>query len=274
MQFTARTRSTTRRIRRTAVVGALACALVPVAVGASPAHAATFAKIEGAAPHAGGLAPTVDAFRALLGGPNNGSAPGWQPNGRREINWDGVQDPQSTPNFMPANLFNTAVPRGAVFANSNNNRFQVSADNNNPTGTPVLFANIRWQNMANFRTFSPQRLFSPIGTNVTRVRFFKPGTNVPATVRGFGAVFADVDRNDSTKVALYDRWGALIWSKHVVKGTAPSGSLSFLGVKSTADIYEVRITTGTTPIGPTVADGGGTDLVVLDDLLYSEPKPL
>ena len=273
------TGTATRRHRpavRAAAAGALLSALVPtvVAVGAAPAHAAAFTKIEAAAPHAAGLASTVDAFRSVVGGPNNGSAPGWKPGGRREINWDGVPDNLSTPAFMPPALFNTTVPRGAVFANSNANRFQVSADNNNPAGTPVLFANIKWQNMANFRTFSPQRLFSPIGTNVTKVRFFKPGTNTPAKVNAFGAVFADVDSATSTKVALYDRWGALLWSKHVVKGSAPSGSLSFLGVKTTADIYEVRITTGTAPIGPNVSDGAGTDLVVLDDLIYGEPKPL
>ncbi|GAA4979297.1 hypothetical protein [Kineococcus glutinatus] len=275
MRSTAR-RSTRRSTRRTALATALASAVVPVAVavGASPAQAASFTKIEGAAAHAGGLTPTVDAFRALLGGPNNGSAVGWKPNGRREINWDGVPDNLATPAFMPRDLFNTAVPRGAVFANSNGNKFQVSADNSNPAGTPVLFANIKWQNMANFRTFSPQRLFTPIGTTVTKVRFFKPGTTTPATVNGFGAVFTDVDRTDSTKVELYDRWGNKLWGKNVVKGTAPSGSLSFLGVKTTADIYEVRITSGNTPIGPNATDGGWTDLVVMDDFLYGEPRPL
>ena len=270
-----RTTRTTGTNRRRAVVGALACALIPatVAVGAAPAQAASFTKIEGAAAHAPGLAPTVDAFRALLGNPNNGNAAGWQPGGRREINWDGVQDPQASPNAMPRNLFNTAVRRGAVFSSSNN-KFQVSADAHNPAGAAPRFANIRWQNATNFRTFSAQRLFTPIGTPVTKVRFFKPGTTTPATVKGFGAVFTDVDRSDSTKIALYDRWGGLLWSKHVVKGTTPSGSLSFLGVKSSADIYEVRITSGNTPIGPHVSDGGWTDLVVMDDLLYSEPKPL
>jgi hypothetical protein len=35
------------------------------------------------------IQPTVDAFRAALGNPNNGNAPGPLAQGRREINWDG-----------------------------------------------------------------------------------------------------------------------------------------------------------------------------------------
>ena len=43
--------------------------------------------------------------------------------------------------------------------------------------------------------FSPNRLFAPIGSNVTEGFFSIPGTNgiAPAEVRGFGAVFSDVD---------------------------------------------------------------------------------
>src|SRR6266545_7809619 len=69
----------------------------PVAASADPevfeASGATAADIQAA----------VDAFRDFLG-PNNGIG-GTFPDGRREINWDGVPDAFSAPNLMPANFF-------------------------------------------------------------------------------------------------------------------------------------------------------------------------
>src|SRR6266511_2087459 len=55
----------------------------------------------------------VGSFRDFLG-PNNGVG-GTFPDGRRDINWDGVPDAFSAPNLMPANFFNSNSPRGAVF---------------------------------------------------------------------------------------------------------------------------------------------------------------
>src|SRR5215217_311817 len=67
---------------------------------ATVAHAAPEIR-EGTAATPAALAPTVDAFRAQLGGalnPNNGQK---FESGRREINWDGVPDNFSSPNAMP-----------------------------------------------------------------------------------------------------------------------------------------------------------------------------
>ncbi|MGA5299922.1 hypothetical protein ACPCHT_08340 [Nucisporomicrobium flavum] len=274
----------TNPLRRRLLQFAVAAAAVPAALlplTASPAAATTgaaaaptFTKIEGAAGDAAGLQPTVDAYRALLGEPNNGSTPGSQPAGRREINWDGTPDAQSAPNALPRDFFNTTVPRGAVFSSGAGNRFQVSADSDNPTWTPVRFGNLNSQYPGIFATFSPQRLFTPIGTNQMSVRFFSPGTTTPATVKGFGAVFTDVDKADTTKIELYDRWGARLWWHAVPKGTTASKSLSFLGVKTSADVYEVRITTGNAPLSATNTDTSTRDVVVMDDLLYGEPHPL
>jgi hypothetical protein len=267
-----------RFIRRPiAAVAALAATAAAVVVFAGAANAAgpefAFTKIEGAAGSATGLAPTVAAFRALLGEPNNVSGPPAQA-GRREINWDGTPDDKSTPNLLPPDFFNTVVPRGAVFASNKGDRFKVSADNDNPTNTPTLFGDINPQYSDIFATFSPQRLFAPIGTTKTNVRFFVPGTEDRATVKGFGAVFTDVDRNNSTKIELFDRHGRRIWWSYVPGGTQASKSLSFLGVKTTADIYEVRITTGNAPLSLSNTDNRMRDIVAMDDFLYSEPQRL
>ena len=254
-----------------ATAAAVPAALLPLTAPASAA--ASFTRIEGAAANAAGLQPTVNAYRALLGEPNNGSALGSQPAGRREINWDGTPDAQSAPNALPRDFFNTTVPRGAIFGPSTS-RFQVSADSANPTSTPVRFGNINPQYPTIFGTFSPERLFTPIGTNQLSVRFFVPGSTTPAAVKGFGAVFTDVDRANSTKIELYDRWGALLWWQNVPRGSTASKSLSFLGVKTDADIFEVRITSGTAALNSWTNDNSTNDLVVMDDFLYAEPKPL
>jgi len=83
-----------------------------------------------------------------------------------------------------------------------------------------------------FGTFSPERLFAPVGSNLTDGLFFLPGSNggVPATVRGFGAVFTDVDLPDTTKIEFFNAANGLLLSSFVEPGTVADGSLSFLGV--------------------------------------------
>jgi hypothetical protein len=268
-----------RSVRRpTMAVAVLAtAALAAVLPFAAPASAdatkPNFTKVKGAAVDAAGLTPTVNKFRALLGEPNNGSGPPAQ-TGRREINWDGTPDAQSAPNLLLPDFFNTVVPRGAVFASGAGNKFQVSADDDNPTRTGVRFANLNGQFDDIFATFSPQRLFTPLGTNRMTVKFFVPGTDQRATVKGFGAVFTDVDDKDSTKIELYDRKGKRIWWSYAPKGPKSSRSLSFLGVKTTADVYEVRITAGDAPLNAKKKDKLWRDLVAMDDFLYAEPQRL
>lgn len=248
-----------RRLAAGAAVLALPLlALVPTAQ-ASATAAPSFTKIQGAAGNAAGLQPTVDAYRALLGNPH------------QEINWDGVPDNISAPNLMPPDLFNTTVPRGAVFSSPAGNRFQVSADSD--SGVPVRFGNLNRQYPRIFTTFSPEKLFAPLGTTTTRVRFFVPGTSTPAAVNGFGAVFTDVDSPTSTKIEVYNQAGSRLWWNWVPKGTTASKSLSFLGVKTDAKIYEVRITSGNAQLGAANLDGGAKDVVAVDDLIFGVPKP-
>src|SRR5262245_14483982 len=133
----------------------------------------------------------VDDFRAFLGALNPNVA-GSFPDGRREINWDGVPNAFADPNDFPANFFNLNSPRGAVFFTPGT-AFRVSANSVNPTNTPVRFGSIHNQFPELFSTFSAQRLFTAIDSNITDVHFFVPGTNTAATVDGFGAVFTDVN---------------------------------------------------------------------------------
>src|SRR5439155_14616370 len=107
-----------------------------------------------------GIQTTVDAYRNDLGTLNPNVA-GSFGSGRREINWDGVPDAFSAPNLFPANFFNANSPRGVVLFTLGTG-FQVSADSNNPTNTPVRFGNIHPVYLQLFSTFSPERLFSAL----------------------------------------------------------------------------------------------------------------
>jgi hypothetical protein len=128
---------------------------------------------------------------------------------------------------------------------------------------------------ATFNTFSPARLFTAINSNIVDATFFIPGTDggTPATVGGFGAAFTDVDLANSTTLSFFDIGNSLLATRSVLPGTVADGSLSFLGVIFNAgeQIARVRIVSGNAALGGVDNPGGGVDLVVMDDFLFSEP---
>ncbi|MBI5717452.1 MAG: hypothetical protein HZC37_07175 [Burkholderiales bacterium] len=209
-------------------------------------------------------------YRALLG-PDNGGEPGGKPAGRREINWDGVPDAVAAPNFMPADFFNAAQApraRGAHFTTPGTG-VQASAKSGNPTGTAVRFGHINPSYAAIFKTSSPERLFSPVGSNIVDLTFFVPGTRTPAAVRGFGAVYTDVDR-PHTSFEYFDRDNRSL-GRYAVP--VANEGLSFLGVVfERAVVARVRIEYGSTALGPN--DGPDADVSVMDDFIYGEPQAL
>ena len=146
----------------------------------------------------------VDKFRALLG-PDNGDKPGGNPNGHREISWDGVPDEFASPNALPADFFNAKdAPRarGAHLESPGGGHVAVSARPDNAARLPLRFGDINPTYAEQFTTFSSDMLFSPIGGNSVDVTFRVPGTETPAVVRGFGAVYTDVDRKEGAADAF------------------------------------------------------------------------
>ncbi|MBI3654448.1 MAG: HYR domain-containing protein [Acidobacteria bacterium] len=225
--------------------------------------------------NAAAIQTTVDSFRADLGTlrPNTKTS---FPDGRREINWDGVPDNFAAPGNLPADFFNNNSPRGAVFSTSGTG-FQVSMDDDNPADADpdqVRFDNLNATYSSQFAAFSAQRLFSALNSNITEVTFFIPGTNIPATVTGFGAVFTDVDSGGSTSLQFFDANGNLMLIRSVL-ATPGSQSLSFLGVSFTDGqrIARVRITSGNATLGGNDNPGTGVDIVAMDDFIYAEPQP-
>jgi hypothetical protein len=209
---------------------------------------------------------TVDSFRAALGSPNNGNSPGPLAGGRREINWDGGGLTVATPSGPTLTAFTNI--RGATFTTPGTGFLQT------PVTDPAL-TSINSTYATTFAAFSPSRIFTPVGSNITDVTFSVPGTNgaVPATVSGFGAVFTSVDLLGSTRIDLFSPTNVLEDSVNVLPGTVTSTNFSFLGLLANAgeQIARVRITTGTSALGPNDNPSQGVDVVAMDDFLFSEP---
>ena len=213
---------------------------------------------------AGDIGAGIAGFQTALGDPNNGNAPGPIANGRRQINWDaGI-----VPFDMPADFFNSApTTRGAVFSTEGPG-FRVSNDSEGINDNEFDTLNPTYSDQ--FTTFSSPRLFTPFGSNVLDVNFFVPASNTQAVVSGFGAIFTDVDLNDSTQLEYFDLNNNLLLSEFV--DPDPQG-LSFLGATFTDNsIGRVRITSGNALIGLDDDPTNGVDIVVMDDFLYSEPN--
>jgi hypothetical protein len=221
-------------------------------------------------PTAASITAARDAFRLDLGGGIVAGANGSFGGLRREINWDGVPDALSAPNNMPADFFNVTSPRGAVFSTPGTG-FQVSA---NAGIAPIQFDNIDPTYSQTFEQFSPQRLFTSLGSNVMDVNFFLPGTNTPAVTNGFGAIFSDVDSVNTTSIQLFDTsFNSL--GTFFVPATTGSETFSFLGISFVDSVIaHVRITSGNFAVGAGVTDQNGDlrDVVTMDDFLYGEPR--
>jgi hypothetical protein len=220
---------------------------------------------------AGDISPSVQKFRRLLGS-NNGGGPARHTGGRRELSWDAVPDQFAAPNALPASFFNAgSAPRarGAVLKTPGDH-VAVSADANNPSGAAVRFGDINPTYTQEFKTFSPERLFSPVGSNVVNLTFRVPGTNTRAAVRGFGAVYTDVDKRESAAFTYYNARGHSLGTYSV---PVSKDKLSFLGVVfKRAVVARVRIKYGNRKLGPN--DGGKYDVAVMDDFIYGEPRAL
>jgi hypothetical protein len=258
-------------------VSALAAASTAVLIAPlSPASAQDSADapvvFQAAGPSIASIQSSVDQFRAALGVANNGSAPGPLTEGHREINWDGGGSTATS--IVPTPFAGFQLTRGALFVTPGEGFVQAPA-----SGLAETFANPTYETI--FQPFSPVRLFSAIGSTVTTSLFFVPGSaDQRATVRGFGAVFTDVDRPDgragglrgsSTLVQCFGVDGKLLFSDFVPSSTG-QGSVSFLGVTfRDARIARVRIRSGN--VIPGADDDRTHDVVMMDDFIYGEPQP-
>jgi hypothetical protein len=166
--------------------------------------------------------------------------------------------------LLPADFFNVNSPRGVVFSTPGTG-FLVSANSGGATPTLFGFPN-------DFQTFSPQKLFTAVNSNITDVAFFVPGTTIAATTTAFGLIFVDVEVAGLTRIDFFDENNTLIYTRDALVGG--NQGLSFVGAVETdgGSFSRVRITSGLNTIVSNGQLGNpNDDIVVMDDLLYAEP---
>jgi hypothetical protein len=213
----------------------------------------------------GDISAKMDQFRQLLGSQLNTTPDAV--GGRREIDWDGVPD-DLLGKTLPGDFFNPVGPnaplgrqRGLAYAS--NGEFMVT--NNN-------FATINQEAATQFSAFSGTKTFSNISSSLWDVLPQKPGTNVAATVKGFGIVFSDVDVASSTFLEFFDNDQSL--GKFFAPTHDNSTSFSFVGVYF-KNKKVTRIQVGHDGVlsggGKDITNGGTKDLVIMDNFLYDEP---
>jgi hypothetical protein len=218
----------------------------------------------------GDINPALNEFRELLGGQLN-VAPG-ATGGRREINWDAVPDLLTNNNLFPGNFFGSfdpTLPNGrkrGLISTTPGAGFRISDQD---------FLEVKASYADQFNAFSPKKTFVADGSTITDNFFKVPGTNTDATVQGFGVVFSDVNNASSTSLEFFSGDRSLGSFKVPNNGNNNPGGFSFLGVYFPNEkVTRVRIYSGSAPLSPTqddLSDGGGEDLVIMDDFIYSEP---
>jgi hypothetical protein len=218
----------------------------------------------------GKIDPALSDFRNLLGTLN--TSPGAGP-GRREVNWDAVPAAFTNNFLFPGNFFGAfdpALPDGrkrGLISTTPSTRFSIS-------DSDFFFINPKYPDQ--FNAFSPKKTLIADGSNITDNFFKVPGTNTDATVQGFGVVFSDVDNASSTSMEFYNGDRLLGSFKVPNNGNNNPGGFSFLGVYFPNEkVTRVRIFSGSAPLSAIqddLSDGGGEDLVVMDDFIYSEPQ--
>lgn len=256
-------------MRRTIAVILGALAIAATIIGCSNYNPPTRPPAPPPGPQATVLSATGDIvakagdFRTLLGDPNNTGVAGQQAAGRREVNWDGAgARPFNNRDDFPPDFFNG---NGLIYLG---NGFRNDS---------LLFAEVNPTYANEFHAFSPKVMFSAVGTNVIEVSFHAAGTQTAAGVTGFGVVLSDVDLDNTTSLELFDKNRQSLGRFFAPKRSDANGN-SFVGAKFDDPIVaSVRITAGNGSLGAGVNDisaGGTKDLVVIDNVIYGEPKAI
>jgi hypothetical protein len=266
--------------RRAAVLAITASVLLVVTAWTAHAATTTFSGV-GGTNTAGGAFNALSAFKAAIGGADNGGGPP-QTTGFRTITWDGVG--------LGANdgiFFNTVItPNHTVGIPTI--RFQARgllleeiyavSDTGFTTENPGL------QPPPQLPAFSPTKIVSAFNENTIELSFVVPSDPgsppFAARVRGFGAIFLDVEKANISSIEFFN--GATSLGRFFVP-PAPSTQPSFLGVLFDAPVVtNVILTVGegllfsfvgttVTPGPPDMSIAGAIDQAAADDFVFSEP---
>jgi hypothetical protein len=221
------------------------------------------------------------AFKTAMGGVDNGdSVP--QTNGFRTINWDDVSLTATDGSFT--NTVITANHTVAVPLNRYQQRGTVLNDTLPVTDTGFTTENPGLQPPQQFAPFSGDKVVGMYNQNFFDLHFVVPSAAplfpTAAGTRGFGAIFLDVDHDNSAAIEFYH--GSTRLGMYSVPA-GPSGEPVFLGVLfDNPVVTSVSIGSGEAALfnfdGTTVTSGppdttvsGTVDQVALDDFAFAEP---
>ena len=221
----------------------------------------------------GGLNWGVLLFSNDLGGSYNGVGQSYT-TGYREITWDDVPDNLAEPYHydFPSDYYNTTSPRGAIISSQQEDwagHPSMSVSARAATGNLPLFRNYH----SDFMAYSGERIFGAMMLPGIDIVFRVPGTDIPASVNGFGVVLTDIDYSGSAYISLYDEKGKLL--KTLVPQQKNAG-LSFIGATFTDGrrIARAHIRFG----GLGLEYGNDYDylkeVVAIDNVIYGEPRPI
>ena len=211
----------------------------------------------------GDISTTLSQFKNSLGPLNTTTG---APSGRREISWDGVAD-SLLDRPLPFNFFNQqgtnvspSFQRGLVY---DEGAFEVSA---------TKFSHVNSEAAGEFSAFSGNKVFANISNDLWPIGFQLAGQTTPAFVRSFGIIFSDVDLSNSTSLEFFE--GPKSLGKFFIPAHDAASSFSFFGISfQNHQITTIRIShQGNLSSGQKdISQGGSADLVVMDDIIYSEP---
>jgi hypothetical protein len=268
-------KNTNTNVNRNVLLSVFALLLIAASTFAAP----IVRQSAGSSPAA--MSAGVDLFRLDLGGADNGAG-GSYTTGRREIDWeDAPEYEQNNSNsYIPINFYaNRGVILNSPCSIGTNS---IIASKSSPAAQ-MRFGNIQPTHASSFKAFSGQKIASSYGSgvdcNIIDITFVIPGTNVPATVNGFGAVFTDVDILGDGNMLFFDAAGNRIGGNILAQSS--NNGLSFQGVSyNTGEkIARVRIYLGNHHLsyadGAMVSGSGSpVDAVALDDIIYGEPRAI
>lgn len=227
----------------------------------------------------GALTGQIVGLRLAIGGANNGVG-GSYTSGRREIDWE-VTENFASPNNFVNTYYNFISPRGLILDGGySSGSLRVSAGIGNQNNMPLRFGEIDQSYTAMFKTYSGQRLLAGTGNansddpHFIEVSFVIPGSTIPATVKGFGVVFTDVDAIGNAVVKCFGADGRELGFS--VAATPANNGLSFVGIAFNEGerIAKVRIVSGDRELAQGNTDGGGRDMIAMDDFIYGEPRAM
>lgn len=214
----------------------------------------------------GDISQKLSEFRNRVGSMLN-TAPG-ATSGRREIDWDGI--PSDLLNkSLPGDFFNPTAAeapagrkRGLLYSAAGG---EFIASNNGFAETNAQAAN-------QFTSFSGANAFANVSSSLWDAEFRVPGSAEIATVKGFGIVFVDVDKENNAFIEYFNGQKSL--GKFYAPSKTNNSNFSFVGVYFKDEVVtRVRIShEGTISTGDKdISNGGSKDLVAFDDFIYSEP---